>query len=147
MPVEVRRALPSDAGVLMPMICEHAAYEQEVATCTETALRSALSGNPPVIRAWLAEQAGEAVGYATATLDFSTWSGRTYLHLDCLFIDPAHRSEGIGARLLGAARAHAISESIEELQWQTPVWNERAARFYIREGATASPKVRFRLNV
>jgi hypothetical protein len=33
------------------------------------------------------------------------------------------------------------------LQWQTPVFNEKAIRFYHRMGATSKDKVRFFLEV
>ena len=147
MPVDVRRALPSDANGLLPLIWEHAAFEHGEATVTAAALGVALAGDCPAVRAWLAEQAGTAVGYAAATLDFSTWAGRPYLHLDCLFVAAAHRGKGIGGRLLAATRAYARSEGVPELQWQTPSWNQDAARFYIREGAAAAIKLRFSLPI
>jgi len=34
---------------------------------------------------------------------------------------------------------------VPEIQWQTPDWNENAARFYLREGASMLPKARFTL--
>ena len=147
MPVDVRRALPSDANALLSLVREHAAFERDTASCTVEALRTTLSGEPPRLLAWIAEQAGEPIGYAAATVDFSTWSGRPYLHLDCLFVGQDYRGAGIGAELLWAARAFASSQGITELQWQTPEWNEDARRFYVREGASAARKIRFRLPV
>jgi len=146
-PVDVRRALPSDAKALLPLIREHAAFERSAASCTMDTLRVALSGEPPRLIAWIAEQSGEPLGYAAATVDFSTWSGRTYLHLDCLFVGSDQRGAGIGARLLRTARSFAASGGIAEMQWQTPEWNEDARRFYVREGASTARKVRFRLAV
>lgn len=142
---EVRRALPADAESLLPLIREHAAFERSVATCTAEALRAAVSGDLPRLLAWLAEQDSEPVGYAAATVDFSTWSGQPYLHLDCLFVGPHHRGLGIGAELLRMVRSYAASHGITELQWQTPDWNEDARRFYVREGASAARKMRFHL--
>lgn len=142
--VDVRRALPSDAKVLLPLIREHAAFERSAASCTMETLRAALSGEPPRLIAWIAEQSGEPLGYAAATVDFSTWSGLPYLHLDCLFVRSEHRGAGVGAGLLRTARNLAASNGIVEMQWQTPEWNEDARRFYVREGALAARKFRFR---
>jgi len=147
MSIDVRRAHAADADSLLPLIREHAAFERGGATVTAAALQAALAGDCPAVRAWLAEDTGTPVGYAAATMDFSTWSGRAYLHLDCLFVAAAHRGTGLGARLLAATQAYANSAGIAELQWQTPSWNEDAARFYIREGATAATKLRFSLPV
>jgi GNAT superfamily N-acetyltransferase len=143
MSVDVRRALPADAGCLLPLIREHAAFERGEATVTAATLGAALAGDSPALRAWLADTAGTPVGYAAATMDFSTWVGRPYLHLDCLFVAATHRGAGIGARLLAVTRAYARSEGVPELQWQPPSWNEDAIRFYLRQGATAASKQRF----
>ena len=147
MVVEVRHALPADADGILPLIREHAAFERSTASCTIEALRAALSGEPPRLLAWVAEQAGEPIGYAAATVDFSTWSGRSSLYLDCLFVGPDHRGTGIGAELLSTARSFAASQGITELQWQTPEGDEDAQRFYVREGASAARRIRFHLAV
>ena len=143
MEADIRRATPADVEVLMPLIVDHATYERAVASCLPERLRSALSSGEPRLIGWVAFFGGDAVGYATATIDFSTWKGRDYLHLDCLFVYAAHRGNGIGAALLSAARAFATSNHLSELQWQTPIWNEDATRFYRRIGASDSVKRRF----
>jgi GNAT superfamily N-acetyltransferase len=146
-PTEVRRALPSDADRILPLIHAHAAFEGGSASCTATALRSALSSEPLRLLGWVAEQERQLIGYAAATVDFSTWSGHSYLHLDCLFVKSGHRGAGIGAQLFEAACSHATSENIPELQWQTPEWNVDARRFYVRAGAAVVPKARFYLDL
>ncbi|MEE8612363.1 MAG: GNAT family N-acetyltransferase [Sphingomonas aquatilis] len=128
---------------MLPLIRSHAAYEGGQASVTEAALRSALDGTPPVLTAWVATEVDVLVGYASATVDFSTWAGRSFLHVDCLFVEDRSRGLGVGAKLLAAVRAHAATHDLEEIQWQTPAWNEDAIRFYRREGATSLPKVRF----
>lgn len=147
MPVDVRRALPSDVDALLPLVREHAVFERHMASCTVETLRAALSGKQPRLIAWIAEQASDPIGYATATVDFSTWSGQPYLHLDCLFVGPDHRGAEIGAELLRTVRSYAAVQGITELQWQTPDWNEDAQRFYVRQGASSARKHRFRLAV
>ncbi|WP_267381491.1 MULTISPECIES: GNAT family N-acetyltransferase [unclassified Sphingomonas] len=131
---------------MLPLIRSHAAYERGETSVSVAALRSALE--PPfLLLGWVAMQAGQLVGYATATLDFSTWTGRSFLHLDCLFVQEGCRGGGIGAALLEAVRAHAAEREISEMQWQTPNWNKDAIRFYLREGAVMVPKERFTLRI
>ncbi len=142
----VRPANGADAEALLPLIHRHAAYEQGKASVSAAALRSAFDRRPPLLTAWVAIRADELVGYATATLDFSTWTGRPFLHLDCLFVQENCRGGGVGAFLLAAVRAHAAAQGIPEVQWQTPAWNEDAIRFYRREGASMLSKARFTLS-
>ena len=49
--------------------------------------------------------------------------------------------------MLRTARLYALSVGIDELQWQTPEWNERAIQFYLREGAMSEIKSRFSLRI
>ncbi len=123
----------------------HAEFERGTAEISLQRLASALASTPARLTAWLAVDAGEAIGYATATVDFSTWSGRSYLHLDCLFVRADRRGKGVGKCLLKAVRGHARCERLPEIQWQTPAWNDDSIRFYVREGAVPSEKVRFSL--
>lgn len=142
----IRPAIGADAESMLPLIRSHAAYEHGRASVSAAALRSALSSTPTVLAAWIAIQGGELVGYASATVNFSTWTGRPFLYLDCLFVQDRCRGLGVGPRLLAAVRAHAAERELAEIQWQTPYWNEDAIRFYRREGASFLPKARFSLS-
>jgi GNAT superfamily N-acetyltransferase len=104
-------------------------------------------GDPP--RLWcLVVDAGVAiVGYATYSLHFSTWRGADYLHIDCLYLHLSFRHLGIGTDMMNAIAEHARVLGCEVLQWQTPVWNAPAARFYDRLGATRLEKLRYSWSV
>jgi len=67
--------------------------------------------------------------------------------MDCLFLAPDHRGLGVGALLMDAVAAEARNRGLAEVQWQTPVWNEGAIRFYARRGALGADKRRFSLKV
>lgn len=92
---------------------------------------------------WVAESRTGLLGYAAATLEFSTWQAAEYLHLDCLFLRESARGAGLGQRLLTAVAACAEGLDVMEMQWQTPAWNENARRFYRRLGAQETDKTRF----
>jgi GNAT superfamily N-acetyltransferase len=133
----------------MVMCTEHACYERSEFDPHGKAalLERALFDPNPRLAAWIAELGGHRVGYVTVTSDFSTWRARPFLHMDCLFVREGHRSAGIGAALLAAAVRFTAEQGHGELQWQTPDWNEAAARFYRRYGATGVPKLRFTLAI
>lgn len=90
-------------------------------------------------------QGGVAVGYASVTLDWATLSARRFAHLDCLYLQPTARGQGGGQALMYAVQLFAQSQGCTNLQWQTPVWNQLAIRFYDRLGATGVTKQRYTL--
>ncbi|MEU2288376.1 GNAT family N-acetyltransferase [Streptomyces sp. NPDC013178] len=147
----VRPARPADLPRVAELACEHAEYERAAPPAPDLAerLHTLLFGTPaPRLRCLVAETPdGEVVGYASCAPELSTWDGCEYLHMDCLFLTPGHRGHGLGALLMDAVTAEARALGLTEVQWQTPVWNEGAIRFYDRLGAHAKEKVRFTLTV
>lgn len=142
----VRRACGEDARVLLALCAEHATYERAAFAIDGKcdALRAALDACPPRLFAWLAERDGTAVGYASASFEYSTWGACEYLHMDCLYLREDARGAGVGPALFDALVAHARAHDCAELQWQTPAWNVGAIRFYARLGAIGAEKIRFR---
>lgn len=131
------------------MIREHAAYERAAppADGVDTRLGELLFGTAPRLHAQIAEIDGAPVGYATASLEVETWQAKQFLHMDCLFLRDGARGAGVGGMLLGAVRQLAIDLGVDEVQWQTPDWNEGAVRFYDRTGAVRRAKQRYTLAV
>ncbi|MES4908420.1 MULTISPECIES: GNAT family N-acetyltransferase [unclassified Streptomyces] len=147
----VRHAHPGDLPRVAELAAEHAAYEQAAPPAPDLVQRLEtllFSAPAPRLRCLVAEvPGGEVVGYATCAPELSTWQGGEYLHMDCLFLSPAHRGSGIGVLLMDAVTAEARRLGLTEIQWQTPEWNEGAARFYDRLGAQAKAKLRYGLTV
>lgn len=146
----VRRARVGDLPDVVALIAEHAAYEkaEPPAAGLEERLRSLLFGSSgPRLRCLVAELDGAVVGYATCSAEVSTWDGVEYLHMDCLFLRDGHRGLGIGESLMDAVRGEARALGLDQVQWQTPAWNDGAIRFYGRIGAVAKEKRRFFLPV
>lgn len=145
----IRPAQRTDLDELMRFCAEHAAYERADPPGPEAAqgLSIALWGPQPRAMCLVVEDEGRLCGYASFALEFSTWNGREYLHLDCLYLQESQRGKGLGQALLSAVRQAAAHLGVEDMQWQTPDWNADAIRFYRRTGAVARPKVRFTLPV
>ena len=145
--VTVRGAKRSDIPELFDLIREHAAYERAAPPAHDVAerLSGLLFAPAPRIHALIAEVDGVVVGYATASLEVETWQAREFLHMDCLFLRDGARGSGVGGLLLNAVRQLAIDLGVDEVQWQTPEWNEGAVRFYDRAGAVKRAKYRFSL--
>lgn len=91
----------------------------------------------------VAEIKHNIVAYASLTLEYSTWKGAEYLHMDCLFVEPERRGEQIGQQLFEEVLVLSKKLNVSEIQWQTPTWNQRAIKFYESLGALGSNKTRF----
>jgi len=146
-PATIRLATAADAASLAGLCEEHARYEHIPYQAAGHAERLAMALQQARLQAWLAEGAGQVLGYASTTLDYATLAGRAYLHLDCLYLRPDARGQGLGPALLAAVCQHGRSQGCQELQWQTPDWNQGAIRFYLRLGAQQRSKARFSLGL
>lgn len=143
----VRAASPQDADALVPLCAAHAAYERLPYSETGHAqrLQAALANGQ--LHAWLLEQGGLVLGYASVTIDFATLSGARFAHLDCLYLEPNARGQGGGIALMRKVQSFAFDQGCTAMQWQTPDWNHNAMRFYVRLGAAAKAKWRYTLNI
>lgn len=101
----------------------------------------------PTLFLWMVRDGSEPLGYASASMEFSTLAAARYLHLDCLFVADHARSRGLGASLIAAAATLGRDRGLSRMEWQTPSWNTRAARFYERLGARAVSKLRFSADI
>jgi GNAT superfamily N-acetyltransferase len=131
------------------MCAEHAAHERvsyEAQGKLER-LNAALFGSPARLHGWVAVDEAEPIGYATATVEFATWSAEPFMHMDCLFVRARHRNRKVGLELISAVVREAERRRIRDLQWQTPQWNADADRFYRRIGARVSEKYRYTLSL
>ncbi len=145
---EIRAPRREELGQLVELCREHAAYEKGELGPRFRAdtLGDWLFAPRPRVHCLVAV-AEELVGYATWNREFSTWSAGEFIHMDCLYVRSAWRSQGLGARLLEAVIEAGALAGLAHLEWQSPAWNTGALRFYRRHGAHGSEKVRFRLDL
>jgi GNAT superfamily N-acetyltransferase len=136
--VTIRAAEERDTEVLLRLIREHAAYEDQSDTCvvTELALRSALFGPRPLAEAIVAEDAGEPVGFALFFFYFSPFPGVPGVFMELLYVVSERRGQGIGRALLQHVARIAVERGAGRLEWGVLKANESAMRFYTRLGAT-----------
>ena len=104
--VAVRAAVPADLPELIALVREHAEYERAAPPPSDLVdgLSRLLFGPVPRLHAFVAAAGDDIVGYATASLEASTWQGAEFLHMDCLFLRPAARGAGLGGLLVDAVR-------------------------------------------
>jgi GNAT superfamily N-acetyltransferase len=134
----IRAATPADIPLILDLIRALAAYEREpdaVKTTEADLLRDGF-GEHPCFECLIAEDdGGEPAGFALYFYNYSTWRGRSGIHLEDLFVLPRFRGQGIGKSLLARVAARAAERGCVRLQWDVLEWNQTAIDFYQGLGA------------
>ncbi len=95
MSLTIRRARPDEAGLVLSFVRELAEYEKLLheVEATEALLEAALFSSNPRLFCEIAEWNGEPAGFAVWFVNFSTFSGRSGIYLEDLFVRPAQRGK------------------------------------------------------
>ncbi len=141
----LRDAAPADLPALARLCRAHALHERAPPPDDEQVARLArlLFADPARLRCLVAAAGLRVVGYATWSLECSTWRAAEHAHLDCLFLEEAFRGRGLGRALFERVARDAAALGAPHVEWQTPAWNAAAIRFYERLGAAGLDKRRF----
>jgi GNAT superfamily N-acetyltransferase len=133
--IRIRFATLDDAGLLLRLIRDLAAYERapNAVVATEEDLRRHGFGLDGQFEALLAFLNGEPAGFALFHPRFSTWLGRPGVYLEDLFVTQTARGKGVGRRLMTRLAAIAVERGWERIDFQVLEWNP-ARGFYRRLG-------------
>lgn len=132
----IRDAVPGDEGVIFQLIREIAIYEKmldEVTSSPEIIAETLFEKRAG--RALVLEVDGKAQGYAIFFTTVSTFTGRTGMYLEDLFVREDMRGLGLGKALLLSVARIAHEEGCARMEWQCLDWNEPSLRFYQSLGA------------
>ena len=137
MSLHIRRARPTETGLVLSLIRELAEYEKLLheVEATEAMIDAALFGDNPLLFCEIAEWDGEPAGFAVWFVNFSTFSGRSGIYLEDLFVRPAYRGQGIGKALLAYLAKLCVEKGWARLQWSVLDWNTPSIAFYKSLGA------------
>ena len=143
-PAVLRGAQPGDVPAIIGLVRELAEFEKltHLVEVTPQRLHTHLFGDRPVAEAVVAQVEARVVGFALFFTNFSTFLGKPGLYLEDLYVQPAHRSAGIGQALLAHLAALARQRDCGRFEWSVLDWNVDAIRFYERMGATLLPEWR-----
>jgi GNAT superfamily N-acetyltransferase len=135
--ISIRRARPDEAGLVLSLVRELAEYEKLLheVEATQTMIADALFDANPRLFCDIAECDGEVAGFAVWFINFSTFSGRSGIYLEDLFVRPALRGKGIGKALLSHLARECIANGWSRLQWSVLDWNTPSIEFYKSLGA------------
>jgi GNAT superfamily N-acetyltransferase len=133
----IHRARPDETDLILALIRELADYEKRLheVEATRDMIASALFCDSPRLFCEIAEWDGEGVGFAVWFNNFSTFSGRSGIYLEDVFVRPAFRGKGIGKALLAYLAKECVANGWSRLQWSVLDWNTPAIEFYKSLGA------------
>ena len=132
MSLTIRRARPGEAGLVLSFVRELADYEKLLheVEATEAGIDAALFCENPRLFCEFAEWNGEPAGFAVWFFNFSTFSGRSGIYLEDLFVRPELRGNGIGKALLVHLARECVTNGWSRLQWSVLDWNAPSIAFY-----------------
>ena len=137
MSLAIRRARPDEAGLVLSLVRELAEYEKLLheVEASEADIDAALFGDNPRLFCEIAEWENEPAGFAVWFLNFSTFSGRSGIYLEDLFVRPELRGKGLGKALLVQLARTCVENNWSRLQWSVLDWNTPSIEFYKSFGA------------
>lgn len=138
----IRPAREGDLEAIVGLIRELAEFEKlsHLVVVTPESLRPHLFGPKPAAEAVMVDLPGSGetsvVAFALFFTNFSTFLGQPGLYLEDLYVQPAHRGQGLGKALLQHLGGLAVERGCGRFEWSVLDWNENAIRFYEKMGAT-----------
>lgn len=129
--ITIRFATAADVGTILRFIKGLAAFEHEpdAVKATEADLLRDGFGPSPKFEVLIAEVEKEPVGFALFFPTYSTWEGRSGLHLEDIFVEEQVRGQGVGAALMVRLAAIAVERDYARLELSVLHWNP-ARQFY-----------------
>ncbi len=133
--VTVRPATIADAGTLHRFSVALATYEDEpdaVTSTPETMARDGFGPNPQ-FAALIAERAGQPIGFALYTFNYSVWTAARGIFIEDIWVEPEHRRDGAARALMAALARECTAKGYKRIDLNVLDWN-RARGFYERIG-------------
>ena len=132
-----RDATLDDVDEVFRLVRGLAEYEKHLAEFHATVedFRTWLFGDRPTAQAMLAEIDGRAVAVCVWYRTFASFLGRPAIWIEDVFIEPAHRRQGLGSAAFRLLAAREVDEGCGALEWNVLDWNAPAIAAYRAMGA------------
>ena len=131
-----RKATEADAALVLEFIKGIATYENmlDEVINTEEMIKEIVfgKGNAEVIFALEGEK---EVGFALFFHNYSTFVGKSGIHLEDLFVWPEYRGKGYGKALFLEVARIAKERGCGRMEWTCLDWNTPSINFYLSMGA------------
>ncbi len=135
--MNIRFATERDVPKIMFFIKELAEYEKmsDDVVATEEMLRREIFENKNAEVIFALDENMREVGFALFFTTFSTFLGRSGIHLEDLYVLPEARGRGHGKALLKYLARLCVERGCGRLEWTCLNWNTPSLNFYRALGA------------
>ena len=132
----IRQAEKKDTSIILKFIKELAKYQNllDEVVASEDVLERWLF-ELETAKAVIASVSGEDIGFSVYCYNFSTFLGKSGLHIEDLYIRPEHRGNGYGRELLKSLAREAVEKGCGRMEWNCLDWNKPSIEFYLAMGA------------
>jgi GNAT superfamily N-acetyltransferase len=142
MAVTIREAAADDAAILVSLVHQFKRQDgASTAKLTVERVRAHGFGERARFRVLLAEDAGQALGYALFYPSYDTEHAASGMYLQDLFVVPEARARGVGRALMAAVARACQTDGGCYLFWNAHEGNHAARAFYRRIGGREEPVV------
>ena len=134
-PVVVRPATVADVDLLHRFSIDLAIYEDAPLAVTSTPQTLARDGfgNDPQFAALIAERAGQPVGFALYTYNYSVWTAARGIFIEDIWVVPEARRGGSARALMVALARECAAKGYQRIDLNVLDWNP-ARGFYEKIG-------------
>jgi GNAT superfamily N-acetyltransferase len=134
-PVTVRLATVDDVELLHRFSVDLATYEDEpdAVTATPQTLARDGFGKDPQFAALIAERAGQPVGFALYTYNYSVWTAARGIFVEDIWVVPGERRGGVARALMHGLAQECMAKGFRRIDLNVLDWNP-ARGFYERLG-------------
>lgn len=144
MSITIKTVTIADLSKIAPIFDKYRVfYKQESDLNLATNfIKARLENNQSVIFAAVNSR-NEFVGFTQLYPSFSSVSAKPLWILNDLYVDKSVRRQGIGQKLMQAAKEHAIKTNAKGLMLETAIDNKNAQALYLKEGYELEDDVYF----
>ncbi len=132
----IRKATPKDNGVVVELLREFAIYEKmEDMLQTDDALLNEWVHEKECATICLGEEDGVVVGYIIYFKNYSSFTGKSGLYLEDLYVRPQYRGKGYGKVFFKYLAKEAVDNGYARMEWVCLNWNKPSIDFYLKNNA------------
>lgn len=128
-----RRDAPTVLRFIRELARDHGMLDS--VTASEETVAEILSGGLHCAEVLIAKTGDRSVGFALFYQTFSSFLGRSGIHLEDLYVEAEFRGKGVGDELLRTVALVAASRDCARLEFDVSNANLHAADFYRKRGA------------
>ncbi|MCX5590045.1 GNAT family N-acetyltransferase [Alcaligenes endophyticus] len=141
---QLRPAKKSDLPGIHKLMWDMAVFEKltDIFQATPSSLERSFFAEPASANCLVITSDAEPdtpIAYIMWFFNYSSFLDKRGLYLEDIYIDPAHRGQGLGSAVLKHLAHLALTHNCGRFEWVVLDWNQNAIDFYEHHGAEILP--------